>query len=151
VTAGLNCEPDVLHEDLWVHGSSHPLPDGTPPSCRYLPLRVLTWLRYDAHWLRQASDVRHPRGPRHNHRTEVCTSILYPLRGFSRLQGSACTFIGLGPTPSQVSPLSAPPSPDMTNRVPALPLSVLRFSQPLDRTYAVNDLRVYSTPLALLG
>jgi hypothetical protein len=67
----LNCEPDVLLEDLWVHGSSHPLPDETPPSCRYLPLRVLTWLRYDAHWLRQASDVQHPRGHRHNHRTEV--------------------------------------------------------------------------------
>jgi hypothetical protein len=57
----------------------------------------------------------------------------------------------LGPTPSQVSSLSAPPSPDVTNRVPALPRSVPRFSQPLDRTYAVNDLRVYSTPLALLG
>jgi hypothetical protein len=57
----------------------------------------------------------------------------------------------LGPTPSQVSSLSAPTSPDVTNRVPALPRSVPRFSQPLDRTYAVNDLRVYSTPLALLG
>jgi len=42
--------------------------------------------------------------------------------------------------------------PFETDRIPALPLPVRRFSQPFDRSSFVrNDLRVYSTPLALVG
>jgi hypothetical protein len=43
-------------------------------------------LLYDAYWLRQASDVTRPRGPRNNHRTRDSVSH-YPLVGFTRLQG----------------------------------------------------------------
>jgi len=39
----------------------------------------------------------------------------------------------------------------VTNKLPDLPLPVLRFSQPLDRFNVHLDSRVYSTPQALLG
>jgi len=43
--------------DLWTDNRSATSPPRFEPSCRYLPFRVLEWLRYDAHGLRQASDV----------------------------------------------------------------------------------------------
>lgn len=48
-------------------------------------------------------------------------------------------------------PLSAPSSPDVQNGIPSPPLSVPRFSQPLDRNDVRNDLQVCSTLQALLG
>jgi hypothetical protein len=40
-----------------------------------------------------------------------------------------------------VSSLSAPPSPDVTDRIPLLPLPVCRFSQPLDETTSAATCR----------
>jgi len=66
---------------------SHLLPEETEPSCRYLPFRVLTQSRYDAHCLRQAQGVCTPSGPLRDHRTVVLPQFNYPLVGFDRLQG----------------------------------------------------------------
>jgi hypothetical protein len=49
---GVACQRLILPDNVF-----NLLPDGTGPSCRYLPSRVLTWSRYDAHCLRQAQDV----------------------------------------------------------------------------------------------
>jgi hypothetical protein len=48
-------------------------------------------------------------------------------------------------------PLQRPNPHDVTNRTPALPLPVPRFSQPFNRSYAALDLQVCSTLQALLG
>jgi len=55
------------------------------------------------------------------------------------------------PTPSKVSFLSAPSLFGVTNKLPHLPHSAHRFSQPLSRINARNNLWVYSTPQALQG
>lgn len=55
------------------------------------------------------------------------------------------------PESPQVFFLSAPLSPDVTNTVPPVSLIAPRFSQPLGNNDVRSDLRVYSTPLALLG
>jgi hypothetical protein len=52
---------------------------------------------------------------------------------------------------SQVWSLSAPSSFDVTNTVPPISLLAHRFSQPPGKDDVRNDLRVYSTPQALLG
>jgi len=71
------------------------------PSCSYLPSRVLTRLRYDAHWLRQASGVHHrPRGPYTTAKQRLSLTAYYPLLGFSLLQGHGHTYTGWGPAPS---------------------------------------------------
>lgn len=67
--------------------SFHLLPEETEPSCRYLPSRVLTQSRYDAHCLRQAQGVWTPSGPLHDHQTAGLPQFNYPLLGFDRLQG----------------------------------------------------------------
>lgn len=75
----------------------------------------------------------------------------YPLLNFCRLQGSTHIFIGWGmPTPSKVSFLLAPCYKDLTSRIPALPRSAPRFSQPLSRLI-FNSLWIYSAPQALPG
>jgi len=79
---GLACRRLSLPDNLF-----HLLPEETGPSCRYLPSRVLTWWRYDAHCLRQAQGVSTPSGPLHNHRTAGLPQFNYPLVGFDRLQG----------------------------------------------------------------
>jgi hypothetical protein len=113
---------------------------------------VLTRLRYDAHWLRQASGVHHhPRGPYTTAEHRLSLSALYPLVGFGQLQGIAHPYTGWEPVPSWVLPLTAPSSPDMRNRFPHLLLPVHRFSQPPDKNDVRSDLQVYSTPQALLG
>ena len=54
---------------------------------------------------------------------------------FCRLPGSTHILIGwITPTPPEVSSLLAPSLRDVTSRIPALPHSALRFSQPLSRT-----------------
>jgi hypothetical protein len=57
------------------------------PSCRYLSLRVLTRLSYDAYWLRQALDVSTSKRPLLNRLKTACAIFTYPLSDFSRLQG----------------------------------------------------------------
>lgn len=109
---------------------------------------------YDAYWLRQASNVTHPRGPRHDNRKITFSAILhYPLLGFGRLQGIQNTLFRFGaPESPRVSPLSAPLPEQRASKFPTLPLPVPRFLQPLNRSsYAAVGLRVYSTPLALPG
>ena len=75
----------------------------------------------------------------------------YSLTGFGQLQGSTHTFTGWVPAPPQVSYLSAPSSPDVTNRAPPLPHTAHRFSQPLSSNYAPQDSQVCSTLQALVG
>jgi hypothetical protein len=66
-----------------------------------VPSRVLTRLRYDAHWLRQASGVQlRPRGPYTTAKHWLALSAYYPLLGFSPLQGSGHVYTGWGPEPS---------------------------------------------------
>jgi len=109
-------------------------------------------LRYDAHWLRQASGVHnHPRGPYTTAEHRLSLFAHYPLVGFGQLQGSAHPYTGWEPAPSWVCSLPAPSSSDVRHRLPDLLLPALRFSQPPGRNDVRNDLRVYSTPLALLG
>jgi hypothetical protein len=50
----LNRELEFLLGDFWVSGMPRMLPPETLPSCRFLSHRVLSWQRFDAHWLRQA-------------------------------------------------------------------------------------------------
>jgi len=55
------------------------------------------------------------------------------------------------PESPQVWSLSAPSSLDVTNTIPLVSLRAHRFSQPLGTDDVRHDLRVYSTPQALLG
>jgi hypothetical protein len=132
--------------------SYQPLPIRIHPSYRCLLSRVLTQPCYDAHWLRQASDVHnHLRGPRHDHQTLACALVHYPLVSFDRFQGLAHIYTGGIPAPPWVHSLIALSLADATNEVPTSPLPAHRFSQPSDRKNVGTNLWVYSTPQALLG
>jgi len=75
--------------------------DTRNPSCGFVPSRVLTRLRYDAHWLRQASGVQNrPRGPYTTAKHWLSLTAYYPLLGFRPLQGHQHIYTGWGPAPS---------------------------------------------------
>jgi hypothetical protein len=111
------------------------LPPEGFPSCCCLASRVLTRPRYDAHWLRQASDVWYALEA-----LDTTTRLGLPLSSTVLLWTSAsykvCGYAltAWNSAPPLVSPLSAPSSPDMTAEIPLLLLPVCRFSQPLDET-----------------
>jgi hypothetical protein len=92
-----------------------------------------------------------PRGLRHDHQSPAFAFIHCPLLSFSQLQGlqqALTPWKGVSPS---VSSLSAPPSPDVTDRLPHPPASRLQVFTTSWRENVRNDLPVYSTRLALLG
>jgi hypothetical protein len=136
-----------------IRHAATPVPhDPGEPSCRYLPSRVLSQPSYDAHWLRQASDVHRPRGLRYDRLTASVTRPPDPLLGFGSATGySAHPYReGTRRLPGFL-PFQRLPRPAVTGRLPHLPLPAPRFSQPPGGSDGGADSRVCSTPLALLG
>jgi len=122
------------------------------PSCGYVPSRVLTRLRYDAHWLRQASGVQNrPRGPYTTAKHSLSLTAFYPLIGFSPLQGDRHTNTGWDRRLPRFCPLQRHHRPTCKPSFQTRRILAHRFSQPPGRINVRNDLQVYSTPQALLG
>lgn len=129
------------------------LPCRREPSCRCLPSRVFTYLRYDAHGLRQASSVSTPSRP----------SPQIPDDGVSIIDIFS----------SRLQPTSRYVHPDVSGRKPETSLAFLPFQRhPLltrqtgfrtrrspstgfrnlpTGSFVHTTARVYSTPLALVG
>lgn len=129
------------------------LPCHREPSCRCLPSRVFTYLRYDAHGLRQASSVSTPSRP----------SPQIPDDGVSIIDIFS----------SRLQPTSRYVHPDVSGRKPETSLAFLPFQRhPLltrqtgfrtrrspstgfrnlpTGSFVHTTARVYSTPLALVG
>jgi hypothetical protein len=129
-------------------------PSGALPSCRFLPPRVLAWWRYDAHWLRQAY--------RCFHTLEAVATTTGHLDDSWHSPSSS----GLWPTSRYLAdtdtswhgrrllrfrPFQRHHRPTCRTQCPTVSLIAHRFSQPPGDPDVRNDLRVYSTPLALLG
>jgi len=79
---------------------SRMLPPDTLPSCRFLSPRVLSWWRYDAHWLRQAYRCFNTLEAftTTTGYLEVNPDTHHPLPDFSRLQGFSQTPTPVGTT-----------------------------------------------------
>jgi hypothetical protein len=74
------------------------LPSDTLPSCRFLSHRVLSWWRYDAHWLRQAYRCFNTLEAftTTTGYLDVIPDTHHPLPDFGRLQGFSQRPLPLG-------------------------------------------------------
>jgi len=130
------------------------LPPETLPSCRFLPPRVLAWWRYDAHWLRQAYRC-------FNTPEAVTTTTDYLENSWYspssyRLQSTSRSLADTDTSWQsrrllRFGPFQRHHRPTCRTRCPTVPLIAPRFLQPPGDPDVRNDLRVCSTPLALLG
>jgi len=92
-----------------------------------------------------------PARPSYEHRipTFIEYTILLQALADCKVQS---TLVPVGiPAPPLVLSLSTPSSSDVTGKLPDLPQTAPRFSQPPGSLNVRNDLRVCSTPLALVG
>jgi len=108
-------------------------------------------LRYDAHWLRQASGVIIAPEALTQPPNEWVTIVYHPLVGFDRLQGITHSLTAWEAAPSWVWPPSAPSSSDVTCSLPTLQAPRPQVFTTSRQDTVRNDLRVCSTPQALLG
>jgi hypothetical protein len=108
-------------------------------------------LRYDAHRLRQASGVIIALEALTQPPNDWVTIVHHPLVGFDRLQGITHSLTAWEAAPPWVWPLSAPSSPDVTCSLPTLQAPRPQVFTTSRQDSVRSDLRVYSTPQALLG
>ena len=129
-------------------------PFNEEPSCRCLSPRVLSRSRYDAHWLRQASDVQNTLEAlttTARSRFPMNDAILFQTSVDMQGMSCRCHQVGILGPPWVLFPFSAIITGRDDTRLPVPSLPAHRFSQPLSRSFVPHDLRVCSTPQALLG
>jgi hypothetical protein len=129
------------------------LPFEEEPSCCYLSPRVLSRSRYDAHWLRQASNVLNVHEALDTTARQQFPTI---VSSSSRLQPTSRHFLPLSPGWDPGTSLGYRSFQRRHHRtrhakLPVSQLPIHRFSQPHNRSFAPHGSRVYSTSLALLG
>jgi len=128
-------------------------PFNEEPSCRSLSPRVLSRSRYDAHWLRQASDVLNvleALATTAQRQFPIIESILLQTLVDHKACPAAVTRLGSWDLPG-FRPFQRYHHRTRQTRLPVSQLPTHRFSQPHSRSFVPHDLRVYSTPKALLG
>jgi len=114
-------------------------------------LEYWAWLRYDAYWLRQASGVITAPEALTQSPNDWVTIAYHPLVGFDRLQGIIHSLTAWVAAPSWVWAPTAPSSSDVTCSIPTLQAPRPQVFTTSRQDTVRNDLRVYSTPQALLG